>query len=794
MNEKVLRILEFDKITELLSSYAGSEPGKAICRKLKPSSDREWIRKSLEETDAAFGRYVKNERISFGTNKDVRNILKAAGIGRRLEISDLLTISRILTLSEEIALYGKKEEEEAADALDEYFLRIDPLAFLNKEIQKCILSEEEIADDASPALRDIRRGKKIADDRIHRALTDMVNGSYRTYLQDPVITTRDGRYCIPVKAEYKSHIPGILHDRSATGSTLFIEPSVVVTLSNELRELEEKEKEEIEKILKNLSAKVATYKDTIGENQKTITMLDYIFAKAKYAAKTHAGKPEFSEDRKLKLIGARHPLLPEDSAVPIDVRLGDDFDLLIITGPNTGGKTVSLKTVGLLTLMGMAGLYIPARAGSVLGFFREVYADIGDEQSIEQSLSTFSAHMTSIVEILKKATPEDLCIFDELGAGTDPTEGAALATAILDHLHARNIHAMATTHYSELKVYALQKEGVSNACCEFDVESLRPTYKLLIGIPGKSNAFAISSKIGLPDEIIEKAKENISSEEESFENVIAELNQQKKEMSEEQERIAKDRKELEELRAKIQEKEEKLEARKERELQEAKQEARELLKEAKEVADETIRAFHKQGDQMNIKTMERKRSNVREKLKAQEESLSKGAEEKEKITPLSPEEIKPGLSVKILSMQMEGVVLKTPGRDGKVEVQCGVIKTKARITDLIKIPKKEEPKAVNGKKFTPKANGKMNLGKVSTISAELNVLGLTVDEAVLRVDKFLDDAYLCHLNPVRVVHGKGTGALRSGIHAFLNRCPYVAEYHLASPGEGDAGVTIVELA
>ncbi|MCQ2522522.1 MAG: endonuclease MutS2 [Lachnospiraceae bacterium] len=794
MNEKVLRILEFDKITEALSEHAGSEPGKKICLNLRPSSDKEWTEKALAETDAAFGRFVKDERISFGANKDVRGILKAAGIGRRLEASDLLTIARILELSEEVAAYGKKEEDAPKDVLDEYFERIDPLGFLSKEIKKCILSEEEIADDASPSLKDIRRGKKIADDRIHRSLTEMVNGAYRTYLQDPVITTRDGRYCIPVKAEHKSQVPGILHDRSATGSTLFIEPSVVVNLSNELRELEEKEKEEIEKILKNLSAKVATYKEEIGENQKTITMLDYIFAKAKYAAKLHAGKPEFSEDRVIKLVGARHPLLPEDKAVPIDVRLGEEFGLLIITGPNTGGKTVSLKTVGLLTLMGMAGLYVPARSGSTLGFFKEIYADIGDEQSIEQSLSTFSAHMTSIVQILKKATPADLCLFDELGAGTDPTEGAALAMAILDHLHEKDIRSMATTHYSELKVYALQKEGVSNACCEFDVETLRPTYKLLIGIPGKSNAFAISSKLGLSDEIIEKAKENITSEEESFETVIADLNRRQKEMMEEQEQIRKDREELETLRAKIKEKEDKLEARKEKVLLDAKEEARELLKEAKEVADETIRAFHKQGDQMNIKTMERKRSNVREKLKEQESALQKKAEDKPKVPTLTEKEAVPGTSVKIISMGMEGTITKGPGKDGKVSVQCGIITSKVALSDLTYV-KKEEPKNVKkGSGFTPGKQGKVNISKASNVSAEINVLGLTVDEAVIRVDKFLDDAYLCHLNPVRVVHGKGTGALRSGIHAFLNRCPYVAEYHLAAPGEGDAGVTIVELA
>ena len=534
MNEKALRILEFNKITDTLSGFAGSEPAKKMCHSLRPSSNMDWVIHAQDETESALKRILKNDRISFGYNIDVRPLLKAAAIGRMLSASELLCISRLLANVASVIAYNSEsdstkgnsaEEQESHDCLEEYFKVLDPLGFLSDEITRCILNDDELNDDASSRLRDIRNEKKVTSGRIQSHLSKMVNDTYRSYLQDNIITLRDGRYCIPVRAEYKSQVPGMVHDRSASGSTLFIEPAPIVELNNKLRELEIAEDDEIRRILSELSAKCSVYSDTINEDQKTITLLDFIFAKAKYALSLDATRPLYDTrgSRIIELRKARHPLLDGKTVVPIDIALGRDYNLLIITGPNTGGKTVSLKTVGLLTLMGQAGLHIPALDHSALAFFNEVYADIGDEQSIEQSLSTFSSHMTSIVDILKKADDKSLCLFDELGAGTDPEEGAALAVSILDDLHKKGICCMATTHYSELKIYALTSDGVENACCEFDVESLKPTYRLLTGIPGKSNAFAISAKLGLPEAIIREAEKYISSEEESFENIVSDL-------------------------------------------------------------------------------------------------------------------------------------------------------------------------------------------------------------------------------------------------------------------------------
>lgn len=787
MNEKVLRTLEYNKILNVLAEYAGSEPGKGMCLKLRPSGNPEWISNAQEETSAAFARLLKNDRISFGANRDIRAIVKSLDIGRTLTMSELLWISRLQTLVEELAKYGEKDEDTKEDALDKYFNVLSPLPLLTKEISKCIISEDEMADDASSELKSIRRSRVSTEAKIHSELNKMVNSTYRTYLQDAVITMRDNRYCIPVKSEYKSQVPGMVHDHSSSGSTFFIEPAQVVNLNNELKELDIRERDEIENILIGLSAKAAAHGAEILENQKTVTLLDFIFAKAKYAMKLNATKPIFNNDYCIKLRQARHPLLDASKVVPIDVRLGDDFDLLIVTGPNTGGKTVSLKTVGLLTLMGQSGLHIPALDRSELSVFKEVYADIGDEQSIEQSLSTFSAHMTSIVEILNKANNECLCLFDELGAGTDPTEGAALAMSILNFLHDRGIRSMATTHYSELKIYALSTSFVENACCEFDVESLRPTYRLLIGIPGKSNAFAISKKLGLSDDIIENAKTYISSEEESFENVISDLESQRIQIEKEKQQINEYKKEIESLKAILKDKEEKMEERRDKILREAREEAKDILKEAKDTADESIRAFHDKNTVMNIKTMEKKRTNLREKIKKQDEGLSK--KEKEISSPkaktLTIKEAVPGTSVHIISMNIDGTITVRPDSRGNVSVQCGIITSKVNINDLCRAEVvSEAPK----KNF----NAKLNISKSSNIPTEINVLGMTVDEAVARIDKYLDDALMCHLAKVRIVHGKGTGALRNGIHSYLRSNSVVSNFHLAAHGEGDAGVTIVE--
>ncbi len=791
MNERVLNTLEYNKILNALTECAGSNPGKSMCRNLKPSYNYDWVIKSLDETDAALSRLLKNDRISFGFNTDVRALVKEISLGRTASIAELLGLGRLLRLTRELADYGEKKDDDApSDALDTYFERLNPLPLLEKEISRCILSEDEIADEASSELSRIRKQHSATGDKIHSQLGNMVRNTYRSYLQDAVVTQRNNRYCLPVKAEYKNSVPGIVHDQSSTGSTLFIEPTSIVNLNNELKELELKERDEIARILTELSAKVALQAETVTENQKIITLLDFIFAKAKYALSINATKPIFNNEHRIRLRSARHPLLNKDTAVPISLTLGEDFDLLIVTGPNTGGKTVSLKTVGLLSLMGQSGLNIPALDRSELGFFKEIYADIGDEQSIEQSLSTFSSHMTGIVNILKNADSESLCLFDELGAGTDPIEGAALAIAILNHLHERGIRTMATTHYSELKIYALSTEFVENASCEFDVETLRPTYRLLLGIPGKSNAFAISGKLGLPEEIIENAKANISAETENFENVIADLEKQRIEIEKEKAGIEQYKKEIEILKNELDEKNNKLRLQKDKIIQEAREKARDILKEAKDIADDSIRAFNNPGSVMNIKTMEKKRAKLREQIDSNTKSDLIPDASKNNSKPLSVSEAVVGLYVHIVSMNMDGYIASHPDSKGNVLVRMGNISSKINISNLYKqTEKKEEP---SQKKNVPKKSGQ-SLSKSSSISTEINVIGLTVDEAISKVDKYLDDACLSHVSKVRIVHGKGTGALRNAIHSYLRSCPYVTHYELAAYGEGDCGVTVVDL-
>lgn len=617
----------------------------------------------------------------------------------------------------------------------------------------------------------------------------MVNGAYRTFLQDAVITMRDNRYCIPVKAEYKSQVSGMVHDQSSTGSTFFIEPAAVVNLNNQLKELDLQEQEEIEVILGDLSSQAAVHTSELAADQKIMTTLDFIFAKAKLAMEQNATEPIFNTEHYIQIRKGRHPLLDKKKAVPIDVRLGKDFDLLVITGPNTGGKTVSLKTVGLFTLMGQAGLHIPALDRSELSIFSEVYADIGDEQSIEQSLSTFSSHMTRVVHILQHADADSLCLFDELGAGTDPTEGAALAIAILNYLHDRGIRTMATTHYSELKIYALSTNFVENACCEFDVETLRPTYRLLIGIPGKSNAFAISSKLGLSDEIINAAKEQISKEDESFEDVIADLEQSRVTIEKEQQEIAEYKERIRTLQEQLQKKNEKIDQAKDKILRDANEKARAILQEAKDVADETIRDFNKVGASADIKELEKKRQKVRDKINEKNGKLALGNNQKKPANQktVDPKKLKKGDSVKIISMNLKGIVNTLPDARGNLFVQCGIMRMQTNINDLV--PVKEE--TITAPALQRTNTGKLKMSKSFSVSSEINLLGCTVDEAIAKLDKYLDDAYLAHLPSVRVVHGKGTGALRSAVQSHLKRLKYVKEYRLGEYGEGDAGVTIV---
>lgn len=790
MNTKVLTTLEYNKIIDLLTEKADSEPGKKLCRDLVPSTDLSTIRTAQRETKDALARLFRIGSTSFGSNRDLGFSIRSLEIGSSLSMSELLKLASFLDNVSRIKTYGKKEREDLPnDSLDAYFEGLTPMTQLANEINRCILSEEEMADDASPKLKSIRRSKLSTNEKIHSQLTSMVNGAYRTFLQDAVITMRDNRYCIPVKAEYKSQVSGMVHDQSSTGSTFFIEPAAVVNLNNQLKELDLQEQEEIEVILGDLSSQAAVHTSELAADQKIMTTLDFIFAKAKLAMEQNATEPIFNTEHYIQIRKGRHPLLDKKKAVPIDVRLGKDFDLLVITGPNTGGKTVSLKTVGLFTLMGQAGLHIPALDRSELSIFSEVYADIGDEQSIEQSLSTFSSHMTRVVHILQHADADCLCLFDELGAGTDPTEGAALAIAILNYLHDRGIRTMATTHYSELKIYALSTNFVENACCEFDVETLRPTYRLLIGIPGKSNAFAISSKLGLSDEIIHAAKEQISKEDESFEDVIADLEQSRVTIEKEQQEIAEYKERIRTLQEQLQKKNEKIDQAKDKILRDANEKARAILQEAKDVADETIRDFNKAGASADIKELEKKRQKVRDKINEKNGKLALGNTQKKPADQktVDPKKLKKGDSVKIISMNLKGIVNTLPDARGNLFVQCGIMRMQTNVNDLVLV--KEE--TITAPALQRTNTGKLKMSKSFSVSSEINLLGCTVDEAIAKLDKYLDDAYLAHLPSVRVVHGKGTGALRSAVQSHLKRLKYVKEYRLGEYGEGDAGVTIV---
>lgn len=790
MNKKTLTKLEYDKIIELLTEHASSFSGKERCRRLKPHMDIETVNAAQEETAAAFTRIVKKGRPSFGGVTPVNDSLRRLEIGGVLGSGELLRICRLLEAAGRAKAYGRHDNADMPeDCLDSYFSQLIPVAVLTNEIRRCILEEDEISDDASPALKHIRRQIAQMNDRVHSTLSGMVNGSLRTYLQDAIITMRGDRYCIPVKAEYRSQVSGMIHDQSSTGSTLFIEPMAVVKLNNDLKELYGKEQEEIQAILARLSTDAAEYIESIRTNYTVLTALDFIFARGALALDMNASRPLFNTERRIHIREGRHPLLDKKSVVPITITLGDTFDLLIVTGPNTGGKTVSLKTVGLFSLMGQSGLHIPALDRSELAVFSDIYADIGDEQSIEQSLSTFSSHMTNIVSFLKKIDENSLVLFDELGAGTDPTEGAALAASILQYLHERGIRTMATTHYSELKVYALTTPGVENACCEFDVETLRPTYHLLIGIPGKSNAFAIAGKLGLPENIIQDARSRLSEQDESFEDLLTDLENSRRTIEKEQTEIASYRRELERLKQETENKHKKLEEQRERILREANEKAHAILAEAKETADETMRNFHKFGkESISAAEMEKEREKLRKKMEAARSGMKAEPQIPRKIH--KPDDFKPGETVKVLSMNLTGTVSSVPDSRGNVTVQMGILRSQVHISDLEII---EEKPSYLKKTARQTGKGKMKMGKSLSVSPEINLLGKTVDEAIAELDKYLDDASLAHLTSVRIVHGKGTGALRSGIHSYLKRQKHIKTFRLGAFGEGDAGVTIAEL-
>jgi DNA mismatch repair protein MutS2 len=793
MNQKALKTLEYHKIIAQLAEYASSDSGKALCRNLVPSTDYHEIVRSQSETTDAATRVRQKGGISFGGVKDIRPSIKRLDVGSSLGIVEILSISSLLTASARAKAYGRHEDSELPDdSLEEFFRMLEPLTPVNTEIKRCIISEEEVNDDASPGLHHVRRSMRSINDKIHTQLNSILN-SNRTYLQDAVITMRDGRYCLPVKSEHKSQVSGMVHDQSSTGSTLFIEPLAIVKLNNDLRALEIQEQKEIEMILADLSNQLAPYQEELETNFEILTKLDFIFAKAALSKHYNASEPEFNTKRIINIKDGRHPLLDPAKVVPISIHLGRDFDLLIVTGPNTGGKTVSLKTVGLFTLMGQSGLHIPAFDGSQLAVFDEVFADIGDEQSIEQSLSTFSAHMTNIVHILGQADSNSLCLFDELGAGTDPTEGAALAISILSFLHNMKCRTMATTHYSELKVFALTTPGVENACCEFNVETLRPTYRLLIGVPGKSNAFAISKKLGLPDYIIEDAKTHLEAEDETFEDLLTHLEENRVTIEKERIQVASYKLEVEQLKARLTQKEERLDERRDQMIRAAKEEAQKILRDAKDTADQTIRNINKLAADSGVsKELEEQRTKLRSKLQAVDSSLSLKNEKKQPGKRIDPKKLKLGDGVKVLSMNLNGTVSSLPNAKGDLYVQMGILRSLVNLSDLELLHEESvSTPATGGSRKIGSGSSSTRMSKSFTISPEINLIGMTTDEAIPQLDKYLDDAYLAHLPQVRVVHGRGTGALKNAVHKHLKKLKYVKEFRLGAFGEGDSGVTIV---
>lgn len=790
MNQKVLRTLEYNKIVERLAEYAFGADTKERCLSLLPSTSLSEITNAQQQTKDAMNRSLKKGRLDCSGIKPLSSAIRRVEIGGTMNIEELLGLCKLLETARRVKAYGRKEREDIpSDSLSEFFDGLEPLSPLCDEIRRCIISVDEISDDASSNLKSIRRSIRSTGDRIHGQLNQMLNNqNVRNCLQDFVITMRNGRYCLPVKAEAKSQITGMVHDQSSSGSTLFIEPMAVVNLNNELKELSIKEQDEIAVILATLSAKAGEYIPAIETDYQILTELDFIFAKAAYALEYNGITPHFNTERKIRILKGRHPLLDAKKVVPIDISLGSDFDQLVITGPNTGGKTVSLKTVGLLTLMGQAGLPIPSGDRSELAVFDDIFADIGDEQSIEQNLSTFSSHMTNIIHILKEANEHSLVLFDELCAGTDPTEGAALAVSILSYFHSRGIRTMATTHYSEIKIYALTTSGIENACCEFDVETLSPTYRLLIGIPGKSNAFAISKKLGLSDTLIEDARTRISSNEQNFEDLLSDLEASRITIEKEQAEINRYKSEITALKQQLKNKQEKLDESRDAILRKAKEEANQILQEAKDTADEAIRNFNKYGTtRPSIQEMEKQRTNIREKMAANEKKSSK---EKETAiyNPKVPKKLRIGDSVKVLSMNLTGTVHSLPNAKGDLFVQMGILRSQVNIKDLVLI----EDAAPGSKKYAKTGAGKLKMSKSASVSTEINLIGKTVDEAIALLDKYLDDAYLAHLPSVRIVHGKGTGALRSAVQSHLKRQSYIKSFHLGEFGEGDAGVTIAE--
>ena len=812
MNQKVLQTLEYDKIRERLAACATTEPGRIRCMAMEPMTDISRIRLAVTETNDACGRIRRCGNLSFSGVRDITASLRRLEVGSNLTIREFVSIQSLLQAASRAKAYGRDDnsrftdEDREPDSLEGYFTIIQPLTPLAEELGRCIASEDDLYDSASPKLHQIRRNMAGINNRIHAQLNSLL-ASHKDKLQDSVVTMRNGRYCLPVRAEYKNQLSGMVQDQSSSGSTYFIEPMAVIKLNNEMRELEIAEQKEIEVILANLSSQAAAYTSQLEIDMKSLSELDYIFARAVYGLSYKGTPPAFNQKRIIDIKDARHPLLDPDKVVPISVRLGRDFTLLIVTGPNTGGKTVSMKTTGLLQLMGQSGLLIPAFQGSQLGVFHEIYADIGDEQSIEQSLSTFSSHMSNIAPILEKADLDSLVLFDELGAGTDPVEGAALAMSILDFLRNMQVRTMATTHYSELKVYALQTENVENASCEFDVETLSPTYRLLIGIPGKSNAFAISRKLGLPQHFIDKANSYIGESNKAFEDVIAELQTSQQEIEREKAEIERLSREARLLKKRAEEQKKQLEDRREKMLNEANEQAQRILQSAKTTADQTIRRVNKLaqagGSGVDMAALEAERSKLRSQIDKNENKKQKRMHAAVKTARM--EDIKLGDTVRVISLNMKGTVTQLPNAKGNLMVQMGIMTSQVNIKDIELLQQESTLSGPDGNiirtnaagKSSRKGDGKgsgasgIRMSKSMNVSPEINLIGMNTDEARAVLDKYLDDAYIAHLTQVRIVHGMGTGALRNAVHQTLKRMRNVKEYRLGGPGEGSAGVTIV---
>ena len=799
MEDKALKKLEFDKICARLSSLASSASGKELCETLKPEQELWQIERMQNETEEGFNMLIKQGEPPFGGIRDLRSVLKRSAVGGLLSMGELLMTADTLRSIKQIKSYGKRDEDTPSrPELDPLFDGLGVYGGLEREIERCILSEEEMDDHASEELASIRRRINAAQQKVRSQLNEMVHSqTYRNMLQDPVVTLRSGRFCLPVKAEFRSSVKGMVHDQSASGSTVFVEPMAVVVLNNTVTELAAEEKEEIERILRRLSDQVRNVQKELTADLEIMARLDFIFAKAKLAYDMNAVKPRFESQRIIDLPNARHPLIDAKKVVPIHIRLGGEFTSLIITGPNTGGKTVSLKTLGLLVLMGQAGLHIPTSSRAVLTPVDRVFADIGDEQSIEQSLSTFSSHMVNIVEILQQVTDQSLVLFDELGAGTDPVEGAALANAILEDLRRRKILTAATTHYSELKVYALSTEGVENASCEFDVETLQPTYRLLIGVPGKSNAFAISSRLGLSQQIIGKARELLESNDIKFEEMMSELEMRRRQAEEEQDRIRSLRMEIAALQKKAKEEEERLAEKQEKLLRKAREEAKEILRKAKAEADETIQVMNRairDGARIDMRTLEEGRARLRKSAAERDKDLV--AAQGNKKASVETGKLQKGVLVRLGTLDQNCIVISPPDERGMMVVQAGILQMNVKASDITSnVPEKGE--APRSKTVQEKESDRGvragSFQKAATVATEVDLRGMNTEEALGTVDKYLDDAYLAGLEKVTIIHGKGTGVLRREVQQFLRRRPQVKSYRLGTYGEGESGVTIVEL-